>query len=99
MPIFWLEQKFVMDTDKTSQVKLALNAPIFGQIVGVLLIFLGVLVMSISHFRKCFCAKEQAKNFLSKLETNGHVTVIKDYETNPLMKRGYKTDTKIEVKN
>lgn len=84
MPIFWLEQKFVLDAERAGQVKIALNAPKLGQIVGALLIFSGVLVMFISHFRKFFCAKK-AKNLLSKLEANGNASVIKDFEINPLV--------------
>ena len=85
MPIFWLEQKFILDKDRASQVKLALNAPLIGQIVGGLLLFSGVLLLAFSQLRKFFCAKEKAKNLLSKLEANGNASVIKDYETNPLM--------------
>lgn len=92
MPIFWLEQKFLMDRDKTSQVKLALNAPLLGQIVGALLIFTGFLVMSINQFRRFFCANEKANNLPSKHEVNGHSAVIRD-ESNPLMNKGYQVDS------
>lgn len=88
MPIFWLEQKFILDADTAGQLKLALNAPFLGQIIGALMMLIGLVFLFISQFRKLFCAKEKAKSFLSKLEANGTSVVIIDSEINPLVNKG-----------
>jgi len=85
MLIFWVEQKFIMDKDKTSRLKLALDVPFFMRLVGALLLLSGVAMLFISQLRKLFCSKEKAKNLISKFEVNEHNAVIK--EADPLMKK------------
>lgn len=85
MPVFWAEQKFLLDSGKASQVRFAINLPFIGQSIGGFLFLLGVILMSVSQLKKIFCANEKSKNLLEKLEANGNGAVIKDYEMNPLM--------------
>lgn len=56
MPLFWVEQKFVMDAETSSQIRLALNIPLYGRIIGVLLSIVGLLLMSTKHLKRLFCA-------------------------------------------
>jgi CD36 family len=86
MPIFWVEQKFVMDAEKAGQIRLALYAGTIGQIVGVSLLIVGFAIISIRHFRRVFSsATTDPAKVLSKLEASGKDAVIKDYELNPLV--------------
>lgn len=85
MPLFWVEQKFVMDAEKASQIRFALLAPCIGQIVGVSLLIVGCAILSIRHFRRLFSATKHPANILSKPEANLKDAVIRDYEMNPLV--------------
>lgn len=86
MPIFWVEQKFVMDAEKAGQIRLALYAGTIGQIVGVSLLIVGFAIISIRHLRRVFSsATTDPAKVLSKLEASGKDAVIKDYELNPLV--------------
>lgn len=86
MPIFWVEQKFVMDAEKAGQLRLALFAPTIGQVVGVSLLIVGFVIISIRHLRRVFSsASADPTNVLSKLEMSGKEAVIKDFELNPLV--------------
>jgi len=87
MPIFWIEQKFVMDADTAGKIRFALLAPWIGQVAGVSLLIVGVAIISIKHFRRCFCANSSQasnRNIFSKIE-KANAPVIKDYEMNPLV--------------
>lgn len=85
MPVFWVEQKFLMDAGKASQIRFALNLPSIGRITGIFLLVIGLFFISASQLRKILCPKEKSSNLLSKIEANGKGAVIKDYEMNPLM--------------
>lgn len=85
MPLFWVEQKFTMDAEHASQIKFALDIPCYGRIIGSLLLFIGIILMSITYVKKLFCAQRYSTKLPSKVDPNG--AVIKDYEMNLLMNK------------
>ena len=86
MPQFWVEQKFVMDSEKSGQIKLALDIPWIGQIVGIVMMLIGIILMSISHLRRLCCQTHiHSMTPLSKTEEIEKGTVIKIFEMNPLI--------------
>jgi hypothetical protein len=86
MPIFWVEQKFVMDAEKAGQIRLALYAPTIGQIVGVSLLIVGFAILSIRHLRRVFSSvTTDPAHMISILEASGKDSVIKGYELSPLV--------------
>lgn len=85
MPIFWVEQRFIMDAATASQIKFALDIPCYGQIAGFGLLAVGILFMIIPYLKKLFCASKTSPNPSSKAEANGNGSVILDCEKNPLM--------------
>jgi hypothetical protein len=88
MPLFWVEQKFVMDADKSSQIKIVLEIPEIGRILGVVLLFLGCILMLFRHMSKVFqrtVTVPEKLNFRAKID-DGNI-VITDIESNPLMSR------------
>ncbi|CRL01976.1 CLUMA_CG015303, isoform A [Clunio marinus] len=86
MPIFYVEQKFIMDDDKASQIKLALNIPFIGQIIGVIIFALGIFMISFHYFKSFFTSKTSNDSKSLPLKP-GATTVIRDVEMNPLMKK------------
>lgn len=80
MPQFWVEQKFIIDAEKASQIKLALNIPFIGQIIGIIMTIVGIVLMSMHRLKK-LC---QSHNNL-KTEVVEKGAVIKHAEMNPLM--------------
>lgn len=79
MPVFWVESKFSMDSDKANQLKYGLNIPQFAQIFGVLLVSLGIFI---TIYRYC---KEMCRMNTEKSNNNNNdITVIRDVEK-PLM--------------
>lgn len=93
MPLFWVEQRFVLDADKGAELNLALKAPLIGQSIGVALLIVGVILMSHRYLRKVLCGTNQRsvklRPSIEKLEAGA---VIKEFEMNPLM-----TDKQFEV--
>jgi hypothetical protein len=88
MPLFWVEQKFVMDTEKSSQIKFALDIPWIGQSVGIVLTLAGIILMSMTHLRRLCCQiRVNTTTPHSKTADTEKGTVIKDYEINPLMSK------------
>lgn len=87
MPQFWVEQKFILDTEKASQLKLALDIPWIGQIVGIAMTLVGIVMMSMTHLKRFCCRIRINSTPLSKNEEIEKGTVIKEYEMNPLMSK------------
>lgn len=86
MPLFWVEQRFVLDADKGAELSLALKAPLIGQSIGVALLIVGVILMSHRYLRKVLCSTNQRsvklRPSIEKMEAGA---VIKEFEMNPLM--------------
>lgn len=93
MPQFWIEQKFILDDEKASQIKLALDIPWYGQVVGISLTLVGIVLMSMTHLRRLVCkiSDTDSKTLPVKSEAAEKGTVIKDYEMNPLMSPTHKS--------
>jgi CD36 family len=85
LPVFWVEQRFVMAEKESSQIRFALLAPVIGQVVGVSLLVLGFVIIFFHHFKRLFCTNHS--NLLLIVETTGKDSVIKDYEMNPLVNK------------
>lgn len=85
MPIFWVEQKFVLDPIKAAELRFGLSVPCIGQSVGIFLLLVGIILMSVGQLKKKLCANEKSSSLLTKLEANGIEAVIKEQEMNPLM--------------
>lgn len=85
MPLFWVEQKFSLDSIKAGELGFGLNVPFIGQTVGIVLLLSGIILMSVGQLKKIFFSTEKSPSLLSKLEANGNGAVIKEYEMNPLM--------------
>lgn len=83
--MFWVEQKFVLDSDKSGELRFGLTVPYIGQAIGIFLLLIGLILMSVGQLKKFFCTNDKSSSLLSKLEANGNGAVIKDYEMNPLM--------------
>lgn len=85
MPLFWVEQRFVLDSDKGGELSLALNAPLIGQSIGIALLVVGVILMSNRYIRKVLCTNKRSEKFRPSIEKLEAGAVIKEFETNPLM--------------
>lgn len=85
MPIFWVEQRFIMDADTASQIKLALDIPCYGRIAGFVLLAIGVFFIFVPYLKRLFCTSKIRSDLPSKTESNGNCAVIMDREENPLM--------------
>lgn len=85
MPVFWVEQKFVLDSIKAGDLRFGLSVPCIGQFIGIFLLLTGIILMSVGQLKKIFCGSEKSSSLLSKLEANENKAVIKDHEMNPLM--------------
>lgn len=70
MPIFWVEQTFVMDAEHASQIEFALKVPIIGKIAGIVLLISGIVLMSIKHLKPICGFNEKSQQRLSKLHSN-----------------------------
>jgi hypothetical protein len=79
MPLFWMEQKFVLEADKARLVKLALKAPETGRIFGIVLLVLGIILLLLRFVFKTVAISDKSK--LSEEIVN----VRKDDEINPLV--------------
>ena len=84
MPLFWVEQKFELDTSKAGELWFALNAPLIGQSIGIALLILGIILMSIRYLKR-FWLRKQSKNFVKDIVHTEIGIVTKDQEMNPLM--------------
>jgi len=82
MPIFWVEQKFVMDAENSSQIKLALVIPFIGRTLGIVMFVIGLVLISVRYLKTILCGSKDTTSHLSK--ANGAVI---DYEINPLMSK------------
>lgn len=60
MPVFWVEQKFTIDAEKSKMLKYALNVPWYAKLCGVVLIFLGAAMTILKHFKKRCCDHNNA---------------------------------------
>lgn len=78
MPVFWVESKFSIDTEKASQLAYGLNIPWIAQLVGLVFITLGILMTIFRYLRQMCCVNATNKT------TKNDRTVIKDVEK-PLM--------------
>lgn len=85
MPIFWVEQRFIMNADTASQIKLALDIPCYGLIAGFVLLAIGVVLILVPYLKRLCCASKTSLDLPSKTESNGNCAVIKDREEKPLM--------------
>lgn len=68
MPVFWVEQKFTIDEQKSELLRYALNVPFYAKLCGVVLIFLGTAMTLFRHFKKRCCnifVKEETKKEIS----------------------------------
>lgn len=87
LPVFWVEQRFVLDAEKASELKMALMFPAIGRYVGIFLVISGIILMSISPMRRLLgIGKRQCEtpyDIYSRIEANE--PVIKEQEINPLM--------------
>lgn len=45
MPVYWVEQKFTIDDEKTEMLKDALAIPWYANMCGVFLVFLGTIIL------------------------------------------------------
>lgn len=86
MPIFWVEQRFIMDTENSSKIKFALDVPSYGRFAGFALLIVGMILIAVPYLKRLFCTSKSSLNLLSKVEAaNGNAAVILDCEKNPLM--------------
>lgn len=84
MPLFWVEQKFSLDAEKSNELRFALNIPYIGQSIGIAMLILGSILMCIRHLRKSICSKSASETFQPNLAKSELGAVI-DQEINPLM--------------
>lgn len=77
MPIFWVEQKFIIDAEHASQIKFALKVPCIGKIAGIILLISGIILMSIKHLKPLCCFNEKSPK-LSKFPSNLNGAVNKE---------------------
>lgn len=77
MPIFWVEQKFVMNAEQASQIKFALKVPGIGKIAGIILLISGIILLSIKQLKLLCCYKEKSQE-LKKLHLNFNGAVSKE---------------------
>lgn len=58
MPVLWFEQHVVMSESIANEIKLVLNLPLMGQIMGVVICIIGLITLLIVPLlRLCSCAK------------------------------------------
>lgn len=57
MPVMWFEQKFVMDEEMASQLKIAAQIPWIGQIFGFVILAVGTTLFIISCVISCLQSK------------------------------------------
>lgn len=86
MPVFWVEQKFVLHADIARELRFALMLPSIGHYVGVILIIFGIIMMSFTRLRKLLCINkgkfEKAHDIYVKVDAE---PLTKEQEMNPLM--------------
>ncbi|KAG5681304.1 hypothetical protein PVAND_010753 [Polypedilum vanderplanki] len=60
VPAMWVEQKFRIDEEMASQLRIALKIPAIGQVIGVIIFALGFAFVIISSIVKCLSSKTQS---------------------------------------
>lgn len=71
-----MEQKFVLDAGKVSELKFALLVPLIGQILGIFFMVIGVTLLSVKNIKKILAKK-------SRLEMTDEA--VKMHEVNSLL--------------
>lgn len=87
MPILWFEQHVKMGEDIADEVKMILNLPRLGQIMGIVFIFIGVsqiMLLPIKNFisQQCCASKVNAFDKNDKIDA---LDVIRSPEISPLI--------------
>lgn len=60
MPAMWFEQKFVMDEEMVKQIKIAVSIPWIGQVAGLVMLLIGVVLTILCYLMSCLQSRESS---------------------------------------
>jgi CD36 family len=60
IPAMWFEQKFVMDEEMAQQVKIAVKIPRIGQLAGLIMLVIGIILTIISYLMSCIQSRKSS---------------------------------------
>uniref|UniRef100_U5EUH2 Putative plasma membrane glycoprotein cd36 n=1 Tax=Corethrella appendiculata TaxID=1370023 RepID=U5EUH2_9DIPT len=59
LPVLWFEQRVTMTKDVADEISVALSVPIYGQMIGVVILIIGLSLIFLYLFKKILCLQQR----------------------------------------